>query len=924
MLFRKSLSIIITAAISIGCGANTIPYHSAAVAEDYSDNTQYECDGWIYELIDGGAKVVGHIEADDISDEMITLPTVLDDHKVIYFEKTTFDNCHIYDASIFINDNTAQFDDDFLAHNDISFVHTKDFVYAFNEDRRSDNEVSVYQWKHATTQDPDISYSPEINSRSENFLDVEIPEKVAGCTVTLLNTEGEGAFCNVNNIGKVTLPDTIESIDTCDFANSSVTSLNIPKSIMFIPDNCFMGCTFLNNVSFHDDLLIVSATAFPDSPNVIIPEKYMDSYSSATIAKNIQYGTKCVNDWILYFQKEREKELKISLLKYIGTEKSLTIPDKVGDYAINFDYKRPVLEENNYVEEVALADGMKIFPRLGSSTVTKVTIPETISVLDWQFNDCTSLSSAVIPPNVTQICQHAFHNCKNLKEVIFQGDEMTIGSTSGDDVPFTGTSITRLELPGNCTFSHGSMPETLEEISFRAGNKVFFKGGVYATENLNRVIFDPDINEVTIGSCAFSNSKIEEIVFPNGKVSINSDAFRGCSKLKKLVFNGEVEISANAFSECPELETVVFGDKCNVAELAFCNCPKLNEVDFDLSQNISGRCFNGCNNLFYINGIEVVSENSSEIAPELKDYFFKNCQTAQEVGFVNRFTMNRVNEIVAEIIDDSMSDMEKIRSIHDWICNNTVYDNGNEGFVGNHVDSAIFWDGVAVCEGYSRAYNLLLHKAGIECCYVCTKAHAWNLVKLGDDWFHVDTTWDDGDAISYNCFLRGDSEITSDSKKGFKLESPSALHSFQPTKLPSCSKVMGDTDNDSKITFNDVSAIYSSIVSKEEYTYMSDLSFDGRLSSADVAAALNLIPDIIHTMGDVNGDGKVDSSDASDVLAEYAGLSTDSDQYFSSEQIIAGDLNSDGKIDSSDASRILGYYSYISTGGDDDIVSFLK
>ena len=66
--------------------------------------------------------------------------------------------------------------------------------------------------------------------------------------------------------------------------------------------------------------------------------------------------------------------------------------------------------------------------------------------------------------------------------------------------------------------------------------------------------------------------------------------------------------------------------------------------------------------------------------------------------------------------------------------------------------------------------------------------------------------------------------------------------------------------------------------------------------------------------GDINGDGMIDSSDASLVLAEYAKIQTGEDETFTKEQNIAADVNKDGVIDSSDASKILSYYAMVSTG----------
>ncbi|MDE5583184.1 MAG: bacterial Ig-like domain-containing protein [Ruminococcus sp.] len=68
-------------------------------------------------------------------------------------------------------------------------------------------------------------------------------------------------------------------------------------------------------------------------------------------------------------------------------------------------------------------------------------------------------------------------------------------------------------------------------------------------------------------------------------------------------------------------------------------------------------------------------------------------------------------------------------------------------------------------------------------------------------------------------------------------------------------------------------------------------------------------------LGDVNEDGRVDSVDASAVLAEYANLSTGGTGTFDEKQKKSADINGDGKTDSVDASGILAYYAFASTVG---------
>ena len=73
--------------------------------------------------------------------------------------------------------------------------------------------------------------------------------------------------------------------------------------------------------------------------------------------------------------------------------------------------------------------------------------------------------------------------------------------------------------------------------------------------------------------------------------------------------------------------------------------------------------------------------------------------------------------------------------------------------------------------------------------------------------------------------------------------------------------------------------------------------------------------DAVQKMGDVNNDGIIDSLDATNILMEYTGISTDGKSVLNDSQKKSADTNNDGLIDSVDASCVLVYYAYSSTGG---------
>lgn len=103
--------------------------------------------------------------------------------------------------------------------------------------------------------------------------------------------------------------------------------------------------------------------------------------------------------------------------------------------------------------------------------------------------------------------------------------------------------------------------------------------------------------------------------------------------------------------------------------------------------------------------------------------------------------------------------------LHDLICRETTYTLGDaQELVFTAYGSLV--NGKAVCEGYSRAMQLICKRLGIPCALVTGVAdgegHMWNIIDPGDGWYHLDLTWDDAaeDNIPlYSFFNLTDSEI---------------------------------------------------------------------------------------------------------------------------------------------------------------------
>ncbi len=134
--------------------------------------------------------------------------------------------------------------------------------------------------------------------------------------------------------------------------------------------------------------------------------------------------------------------------------------------------------------------------------------------------------------------------------------------------------------------------------------------------------------------------------------------------------------------------------------------------------------------------------------------------------------------IVANYVTDGMTDLEKARVLHNWLIHNAAYDYS----FSNYDASGVLLRGTGVCESYARAYELLLNKAGVENRFISgmasRDAHAWNLVKIDGNWYHVDCTWDLPGETEYCYFMVNDEYMQHSRTWGTQTWSTSQIRYF--------------------------------------------------------------------------------------------------------------------------------------------------
>ena len=174
------------------------------------------------------------------------------------------------------------------------------------------------------------------------------------------------------------------------------------------------------------------------------------------------------------------------------------------------------------------------------------------------------------------------------------------------------------------------------------------------------------------------------------------------------------------------------------------------------------------------------------------NYFIDEFNSKEEV----ERAIQKIESVKSEIVKNaSGNNYEKMKYVHNWIVENVKYDtmnsDNNSNIYGCLVNKSV------VCEGYARTYKYLLDELDIPCVLVSGTAtdsdgvserHAWNYVYIKNNWYAVDTTWDDpiiigngkiDDEIRYKYFLKGSKTMNEDhetigqiTKEGFEFAYP--------------------------------------------------------------------------------------------------------------------------------------------------------
>ena len=387
---------------------------------------------------------------------------------------------------------------------------------------------------------------------------------------------------------EVNIPETIDGVEVLKigkevFKNKNITSVYIPDNIKVIEEEAFMN----NNI-----------TKLEIKGEVIIEDRaFMNNLIEEININKAIYGVDCFKNNLIdkYF-------INDDILMSYGGNKDITIPDNVKEIKATFDNAKGIfntgnglinipdnLFKNQKLEEVIIGNNVKT---IGSNAfynnnIKKLTINSVQIIKDKAFEN-NLIEEIIFPNNLTKIEDNAFYN-NNLYNITFNSNLDYIGNKS-----FMNNWLTNLKLNVNKIGEESFKNNLLEDIDINCNNygRDSFKNNLlegkdaYIIENntlisyggknkkdvkipdnviriratfenmegifdVNNVTIVPDyllynnkvdkiiINDVIqIGTKAFANNNIQEVIIPSVTVIIEDSAFIG-NKIKKIIVLGK-------------------------------------------------------------------------------------------------------------------------------------------------------------------------------------------------------------------------------------------------------------------------------------------------------------------------------------------------------------------------------------------------
>ena len=436
----------------------------------------------------------------------------------------------------------------------------------------------------------------------KSVTNVSIPSKIKGIDVTRI---GRGAFSDCIFLTSIIIPDNITTIEPYAFNRCvSLESITIINPSVRMDSDSFNNCDSLKSANIPYSRI----NYFKQCPNITLQHGVttikQDAFYGFTALESITFpdSVTSIEDFAFYGCTSLKSILLPSSIKGVGSNaftkctslKSIIVDENNKIYA-DIDGVLFTKDKSTLIYCPEGKEGSFVIPDNVTniwdgafhdcSLIREISIPNSVtSIGTLTFGECTSLSSVKIPNTITSIGAIAFRNCTSLTSIIIPDSVTSIGGGA-----FYGcTALASITIPNSVA--------TIKHEAF------------YGCTALASIIIPDSVT--SLGNYAFYGcTALASITIPDSVTSLGNYAFYGCTALASVTISNNITlIDDYTFTDCKSLISITIPHRVTlIGEGVFYDCSALKSITIPNSvKKIQNQAFYNCSNL------ENIYYNSSE------------------------------------------------------------------------------------------------------------------------------------------------------------------------------------------------------------------------------------------------------------------------------------------------------------------------